>query len=44
MDDKLKAWLDRLEQPPADRKGYEEYLELLVECRILDAWGDVLCD
>ena len=42
MDDKLKAWLERLEQPPADGVSYEEFLEMLVECRILEPLGDML--
>ena len=33
MDDKLKAWLERMDQPPPNS---EEFWELLTECRIVE--------
>lgn len=35
MNDKVKRWLERISQTPDD-KEYEEYIEMLVECRIIE--------
>ena len=37
MDDKLKAWLERMNQPPSQPPfDNEEFWELLTECRIVE--------
>ena len=36
MDDKLKTWEERISNPPADTPEFEEYLELLIESRIVE--------
>ena len=36
MDDKLKAWEERIARPPEDVEAFREFLELLIECRIIE--------
>ena len=36
MDEKLKAWEERISQTPVDSPEYEEFVELLIECRIVE--------
>lgn len=36
MDDKLKAWEERISQVPEDMESFREFLELLAECRIIE--------
>lgn len=36
MDKKLTEWLERVSSPPADTPDYEEFVELLFECRIVE--------
>ena len=36
MDEKLTAWLERISQTPIDTPDYEEFVELLIECRIVE--------
>ena len=35
--DKLQAWAERIERPPRDEVASIEYIELLIECRIIEA-------
>ena len=35
MDDKLQRWVERINQTP-DYDEYEDYLEMLAECRIIE--------
>jgi hypothetical protein len=36
MGEKLMAWLKRVSSPPADTQDYEKFVELLIECRIME--------
>lgn len=36
MDEKLTQWLERIDQAPIDSPEYEEFVELLIECRIVE--------
>ena len=36
MDEKLTEWLERVSSPPVDTPDYEEFVELLFECRIVE--------
>ena len=36
MDEKLTAWLERISQTPIDTPDYEEFVELQIECRIVE--------
>lgn len=36
MDEKLGAWMERITHAPVDSPEYEEFVELLIECRILE--------
>jgi len=36
MDEKLAAWMERIEHAPTDNPDYEEFVELLIECRIVE--------
>lgn len=36
MDEKLTAWLERIDHAPEDSPEYEEFVELLLECRIVE--------
>lgn len=36
MDEKLKAWEERISHAPVESPDYEEFVELLIECRIVD--------
>ena len=36
MDKKLTEWLERISSAPIDTPDYEEFVELLIECRIVE--------
>lgn len=36
MDEKLTEWLERISHAPTDNPDYEEFVELLMECRIVE--------
>lgn len=36
MNEKLAAWMERIEHAPVDSPDYEEFVELLMECRIVE--------
>ena len=36
MNDKLTAWEERISMPPEATEDYDEFLDLLIECRIVE--------